>query len=56
MSLTKQGGESLYRVVMVLTRPIGPCCYKLRAFDVIKEETKLSVTHFKPIFHLYWSR
>ena len=40
----------------ILVQVGGPCCYKLRFFDAIKEETKLLVTCSKPPFHRHFSR
>ena len=40
----------------ILVQVGGPCCYKLRFFDAIKEETKLLVTYSKLLFHLHFSR
>ena len=40
----------------ILVQVGGPCCYKLRFFDAIKEETKLLVTYSKPPFHRHFSR
>ena len=43
MSPTKQTSESLYKGVVV----IGPCCFKLRISNAIKEMTHRKVDHSK---------
>ena len=40
----------------ILVQVGGPCCYKLRFFDAIKEETKLLVTYSKPPLYRHFSR
>ena len=40
----------------ILVQVVGPCCYKLRSFDAIKEETKLLASYSKPPFHRHFSR
>ena len=40
----------------ILVQVGGPCCYKLRFLDAIKEETKVLVNYSKPPFHRHFSR
>ena len=40
----------------ILVQVGGPCCYKLRFLDALKEETKLLVNYSKPPFHRHFSR
>ena len=48
MSPIKQRSEPLCKRVVVLLRLTGPCCFKLRLSNAIKEVTHRKVDHSKP--------